>query len=526
MKSSEQVSNQPNPLENHPEQERLHVFHVYNTLSGQKERFKPLEPGKVRMYVCGPTVYDDAHLGHARCYITWDVLYRFLLFLGYDVRYARNITDVDDKILKRAAENNEPFGELAERYTQKFHEDMVALNTLSPTDEPKATEAIGEMIRGIEALLKKKMAYKTSNGSVYFRAAKKKDYGKLWKQPLEDLKSEARVEMEAGKESPLDFALWKATAPNDENSWDAPWGHGRPGWHLECSAMNHQLFGAQIDIHAGGADLIFPHHENEIAQSEAWTDHTPFSSYWMHNGFVNVSGEKMSKSLGNFSTIRTVLAHYDANTLRYFLLINHYRMPVDFNDEALQGAKNRMVKIHRAFKEACTVLGLHPDVLKEYPVLDVSQADENPYLKSFLEQMADDLKTPQALAVMDESIGALNKAIANTPDDLATIRRVFSQVYSIFTHLGFNSALCLASESSLSEEVMTSLNSAYTELVGVSSESSEPQVMLEKLIELRKEAKASKNWAQADSIRDRLGAIGIVLQDKKGGATVWEFSGN
>ncbi len=500
------------------------VFQIHNTLSGQKEDFQPIEEGKVRLYVCGPTVYDDAHLGHARCYITWDILYRFLQYLGYDVRYARNITDVDDKILNRAKELNEPFKDLAIRFTQGFHDDMEALNTLPPTDEPRATDHIDEMILGIEKLIEKGSAYQTEDGSVYYRTASKTDYGKLWKQPLDDLKQEARVESEAGKESPLDFALWKSTPDDDTDSWKTPWGQGRPGWHIECSAMNHKLFGAQIDIHTGGADLIFPHHENEIAQSEAWTDKTPFVKYWMHNGFVNVSGEKMSKSLGNFSTIKRVLERYDANTLRYFLLVNHYRMPVDMSDDALAGAKNRMIKIHRSFKTACQTLGIHPEVLKEYPILTKDQAPENPYLADFEKQMSDDMGTPKALAVMDEAIGALNQAIAKDADALPVIRGLFAQALSIFSHFGFNSALIFASnDENLPEETVDALRSIYKELTGQWLEADkDPAIILKEIFTLRKRAKEIKNWEQADAIRKHMSDLGIKLIDNKDGTTQWE----
>ena len=308
------------------------TLRLYNTLPGQTEIFEPLEAEKVRLYVCGPTVYDDAHLGHASCYITWDVLYRFLKFLGYDVTYARNVTDVDDKILKRAAELNVSPHEVARKNYESFTADMAALNCLPPDQEPFATGHIPQMITAIQALIDKNAAYVTPEGTVYFRVSAKDNYGALSKKPLDDLKSGARVEVDPHKESPLDFALWKHVSEEEQakpdHAYESPWGKGRPGWHIECSAMNHAIFGKQIDIHAGGADLVFPHHENEIAQSECWLDlsgKTPndrFAKYWMHNGFVNVSGEKMSKSLGNFSTVKKVLERYDANTIRYFLLTN------------------------------------------------------------------------------------------------------------------------------------------------------------------------------------------------------------
>lgn len=507
----------------------------FNSLSGQKEPLQTLEPGKVRLYVCGPTVYDDAHLGHARCYITWDVLVRALRFLGYDVRYARNITDVDDKILARARASGEPFSDLAQRYTQRFHEDMAALNVAPPTEEPRATAFIAEMVAGIHALMAAGCAYRAPDGTVYFRTAAKADYGKLCKQPLDDLRQGARVEVTPDKESPLDFALWKPVDTDDPVGWDTPWGRGRPGWHLECSAMNHALFGAQLDIHAGGADLLFPHHENEIAQSEAWTGHAPFARLWLHNGFVNVSGEKMSKSLGNFATVRTLLTQYDANTIRYFLLTNHYRMPVDFTDDALAGARNRMTKIHRALKLACHTLGLCPETLAEQPIAGPAQGDHAPLLKALQAALCDDLNTPQALAVLDEAITALNRC--NQPDtaqpeglhyDLPAIRAQFLEALAIFTHLGFDASLALASErtaeATFTPAVAQALRTIVHELSGDwLAPDATPAQALARILDYRQRARATKNWAQADAIRHHLEALGIRLMDRKDGTMGWEW---
>ena len=314
---------------------------LYNSLSRQVELFEPLETNKVKLYVCGPTVYDDPHLGHARCYLTWDVLYRLLLFLGYDVHYVRNLTDVDDKILNRALERGVSAEVVTNENIKSFHDGMSGLNLLSPTTEPRATSYVSDMVTFIETLIQKGFAYATPDGDVYYDSSKKDDYGKLCQQPLDDLQAGARVQVDEHKRSPLDFVLWKHAKPDEVLKWPSPWGdqnkEGRPGWHIECSTMIHEVLGAQIDIHAGGCDLIFPHHENEIAQSEAFTGLSPFVKYWMHNGFVNVSGEKMSKSLGNFTTLPSILTQYEADTIRYFVLTNHYRMPVDFNDEALKG---------------------------------------------------------------------------------------------------------------------------------------------------------------------------------------------
>ncbi len=503
------------------------VLQLFNTLSGTQEPFTPLEPGKVRMYVCGPTVYDDAHLGHARCYITWDVLYRFLKFLGYDVTYVRNVTDVDDKILKRAEELGVTPQVLSERYYQSFKDDMQALNVLSPEVEPKATEYIEEMQTGISALIENGTAYATADGSVYFRTAAKPDYGKLSKKPLEDLKAGARVEVDPSKESPLDFALWKAVASDDDSlSWPAPWGgsgKGRPGWHMECSAMNHKVLGAQIDIHAGGADLIFPHHENEIAQSECWTGRQPFAKYWLHNGFVNVSGEKMSKSLGNFSTIKKVLERYDANTIRYFLLTNHYRMPVDFNDDALQGPKNWMEKTTRTLREVAHELNLTahqlPDVLirqfKQVQSLDASKQGD---LMAFCHWMMEDLNTAQALA-------ELNKVLAHLRQHMTTAdaKDLFQMVASMMNVLGFDLNRILGESIQLPTEEIRII---YKEMTGKWLESEKaPEALLAEIITMRKQAKSTQNWTQADAIRRHLTDIGLAILDNKDGTTTVEKDG-
>jgi len=477
----------------------------------------------VKLYVCGPTVYDDAHLGHARCYLVWDVLYRFLQYAGYTVRYARNVTDIDDKIIIRAQSDGISTQQLTDHYLSRFLEDMAALNILSPTDSPKATESIETMRQGIQALLDNGSAYTTADGSVYFATACKADYGKLGKKPLADLKAGARVETDPNKQSPLDFALWKHAEP-DDIGWPAPWGFGRPGWHMECSAMNYALFGDQIDIHAGGADLVFPHHENEIAQSEAWTGKTPFARYWLHNGFVNVSGEKMSKSLGNFATIRTMLARYDANTIRYFLLTHHYRMPVDFNDDALASAENRVQKIHRTIQQTCQALGIQPAVLVAYDWLTVSET--SPVIARFTSVMADDLNTPQALAILDESLTTLNRAIHHNGDNdahLDELRAAFLETGTLMHYLGFNLTLCLDTVT-LPDPVIAAIG-ALVSTYHPSAEALANQpvdAQLQALLMVRTDAKQSKNWPLADGIRQGLSALGIQLMDDAQG-TRWEW---
>ena len=362
---------------------------LHNSFTNQIEDFKPVEENKVKMYVCGPTVYDFAHLGHARCYITWDVLYRYLKFKGYDVTYCRNVTDVDDKILKKAEKENKTPEEVSQYWYKQFENSMKALNTLKPDIEPFATKTLGEMIGMVKDLINKGYAYEI-DGDVYFRVKKFPEYGSLSKQPIDQLESGARIEVGDKKEDPLDFALWKK---DEKFGYKSPWGVGRPGWHIECSAMSRKYLGKTIDIHAGGADLIFPHHENEIAQSEC-ANGCKFVNYWLHNGFVTINKEKMSKSLGNFLTIDDLLKKYDANTIRFFILTNHYRMPVEFSDESLASASagvKRMLNAKRA------------NIDENF---DITKTDA---YKEFVEAMDDDLNTSKALAVLFDLANRANK---------------------------------------------------------------------------------------------------------------------
>ena len=506
---------------------------LFNSLTGRQEPFEPVDGtaggNKVRMYVCGPTVYDEPHLGHARCYITWDVLYRLLKYLGYEVTYARNVTDVDDKIIARAEKEGVAPATITNQYYEHFIQAMRALNVLDPDSEPRATDYIQQMLEGIQVLIEKGSAYATSDGSVYFRVHTKADYGKLSRKPLEDLKAGARVEVDSGKEDPMDFALWKGVSVENSSDikWASPWGWGRPGWHMECSAMNMAMFGPQIDIHAGGADLLFPHHENEIAQSEAWTGVTPFARFWLHNGFVNVSGEKMSKSLGNFATIGQVLARYDANTIRYFLLTHHYRMPVDFHDQALEGAQNRVIKLHRALKSAVQKLDLEEHSLFSSLVWpyarkygdDAWQVD----FTAFNTAMMDDLNTPQALACMNRVIDGLNNTeFKGYPSPEEGLKRTLAVALALFHILGFSTApLFQAEEALLPTDSLLNLYHAFHS--EKAPESSSAGDLLTSLIELRQLAKTTKNWSLADAIRDRLSAeAGIQLMDRKDGTTTWE----
>ena len=453
---------------------------LHNSYTNQVEEFKPIEENKVKMYVCGPTVYDNAHLGHARCYITWDVLYRYLKFKGYDVTYCRNVTDVDDKILKKAEKEGKTPEEVSQYWYKKFSDSMKALNNLKPDIEPFATKTLGEMIAINKDLINKGFAYE-SNGDVYFRVKKFPKYGYLSKQPIDQLESGARIEVGEQKEDPLDFALWKK---DEKFGYKSPWGVGRPGWHIECSAMSRKHLGKTIDIHAGGADLIFPHHENEIAQSEC-ANGCKFVNYWLHNGFVTINKEKMSKSLGNFLTIDDLLKNYDANTIRFFILTNHYRMPVEFSDEALQAAANGVKRMLNA---------------KRTPIdetLDLTQFDE---YKEFVNAMDDDLNTSKALAVLFDLTNKANKDVPYA----------FTLLHKLAETLGFTFAKATLSEDELKAK-----------LEEISKELGENYDSMEAVIETRKQARADKNWDLADKIRVALDKVGIVLKDSKEGTT-WE----
>ncbi len=432
----------------------INMLKFFNSLCNTLETFVPLEAGKVKMYVCGPTVYDYAHLGHARCYITWDVLCRYLKFSGYDVTYCRNVTDVDDKILKKAAERGVDPSEVTEEFYTSFENSMNNLNCLKPDIEPRATKTIGEMIKITQTLLDKGFAY-VSDGDVYFEVKKYDKYGALSRQPIEDLMAGARVEADEKKRSPLDFALWKK---DEKFGYNSPWGTGRPGWHIECSAMARKFLGPQIDIHAGGADLIFPHHENEIAQSNC-ANGCDFVKYWLHNGFVTINKEKMSTSLGNFLTVDELLKTYDSNTIRFFILTNHYRMPVEFSEEALNSAK---AGVKRLISAGVKGEGIIEDAVTAFRVA-----------------MDEDMNTSKALAVLFSLISG-DSTEANT-------------LYTLGSVLGFDFT---KKEVTLSNEDLA-------------------------LIEERNLARAEKNWAKSDEIRNLFLARGIILKDSKDGTT-WE----
>jgi cysteinyl-tRNA synthetase len=462
------------------------MLKLYNTYSQLTEEFTPIEENKVRMYVCGPTVYDNAHLGHARCYITWDVLYRYLKFKGFDVTYCRNVTDVDDKILKKAASAGVTPDEIAKKYYDAFTESMTALNNLKPDIEPFATKTLGEMIALNRQLIEKGHAYAV-DGDVYFRVKSFDKYGALSKQPLDQLEAGARVEESDIKENPMDFALWKK---DEKFGYKSPWGVGRPGWHIECSAMSRKYLGKSIDIHAGGADLIFPHHENEIAQSECAND-CQFVKYWLHNGFVTINKEKMSKSLGNFLTIDDLLKTYDANTIRFFILTNHYRMPVEFSPEALSSAAAGVKRLYNAVNEA-------RKSVKVDDALDISSFEE---YKQFEEAMDEDLNTSKALAVLFDLATKLNKE--QTSQNLTLL-------FKLSSALGFNFEKVELSEAEIKEKV-----DFIAEKLGMEFKN------MDAILALRKSAREDKNWDLADKIRLAFDEAGIVLKDSKEG-TSWE----
>jgi len=461
---------------------------IFNTLSGEKDEFVPLTPGRVRMYVCGVTVYDSAHLGHCRFLITFDVIYRYLRFLGFDVTYVRNFTDVDDKIIKRANEEQLSWETITQRYIGEFHQDGAALGLFAPSVEPLATQHIAEFIDIIEQLEAKELAYRI-DGDVYYSVAGFPSYGKLSRKNIDELEAGARVEVDERKRSPLDFALWKSSKPG-EPTWDSPWGRGRPGWHIECSAMSTKYLGQPFDIHGGGRDLIFPHHENEIAQSEGALGR-PLARFWLHNGFLNINQEKMSKSLGNFFTIREILEEFDAAALRHYFLASHYRSPMDFSKEGLSEAARATDRIYETMER----LG-HSATAREHVVPDSA------LLESFRQEMDDDFNTPRALALIFDEVRALNRLL----DEKKT-----QGIENRGTALR---AMC---------DILGLLRDGYSERKKQRflKKGNLTAVRIEESIGRRDRARLEKNWQEADRIRDELGREGIVLEDTAKG-TLWK----
>ena len=460
---------------------------IFNSMTRRKEEFVPIEPGKLKMYACGPTVYNLIHVGNARPIILFDVFRRYMEYRGYEVTFVQNFTDVDDKIIKRANEEGLTSQQVAEKYIEEYFTDAKGLGVRPATIHPKATETMDEIIDLVQTLVEKGYAYPVPSGDVYYRTLKFKGYGKLSHQPIEDLLSGARIDVNDEKENPLDFALWKAAKPG-EPYWESPWGKGRPGWHIECSAMNRKYLGKTIDIHCGGEDLQFPHHENEIAQSEAAND-APFAHYWMHNGFLNIDNKKMSKSLGNFFTVRDAAAAYGYEPIRFFMLSAHYRTPLNYSAESLQQAQAALDRLYTA-KENLAFLAQNgadgEPTEAEQAVLN--QADD--FRQRFDAAMDDDFNTADAVSVLFEVVRAANKAVG--PDQKPT---------------------------KAGAEALLKLVLEFTDVLGLLYGKAEESLddKVEALIAQRQEARKNKNWAEADRIRDELKAQGIVLTDVPGG---------
>jgi len=473
------------------------VIKVFNTLTRKKEELVPLRPGEIRMYVCGVTVYDLSHIGHGRSALAFDVIRRYLRYRGYEVRFIRNFTDVDDKIIKRAHEEGVPPGELAERYIEEYRKDMAALGILPADVEPKATDHIPQMIKLIERLVAKGVAYPL-DGDVYFEVKRFPRYGRLSGKNLDELQAGARVEVDERKRDPLDFALWKASKEG-EPAWPSPWGPGRPGWHIECSAMSMQYLGESFDIHAGGEDLVFPHHENEIAQSEAATGR-PFVRYWIHNGFVNLGAEKMSKSLGNVLTLKELLRHHEPEALRLYLLGTHYRNPLDFSNERVAEAARGLERFRNLFEEADRLAAKGtPAPGRDQGLLEeVAEAR-----RRFEEVMDDDFNTAQAVAVLFDLAHRLQSFKSKV-----TQREAAAGAFL----LGVGELMSLGRVLGLFEEPSRPSQAVDPELRG----------KIEALVNARAEARQRRDWAGADRLRDELARLGVTVEDGPEGTT-WKW---
>jgi cysteinyl-tRNA synthetase len=460
---------------------------IYNSISRQKEPFNPLKAKQVGLYVCGVTVYDHCHIGHARTFVVFDMVVRTLRYLGYLVHYVRNITDIDDKIIQRAAEQREPCDVLTQRMVEMMHQDFAALNIQPPDQEPRATQHIPQMLQLIQQLLDRDHAYIAANGDVLFSVVRYPAYGRLSQQPLEQRQVGARVDHGSDKQNPFDFVLWKQAKPG-EPAWDSPWGAGRPGWHIECSAMNSHYLGSHFDIHGGGADLLFPHHENEMAQS-CCAEETPYVNYWMHSGMVMVDQEKMAKSLGNFLTIREVLAQYDAETVRYFLLSAHYRSPLSYSPAPLQQARAALERLYTALLE-----------LKQLPLPTKSNSVDPAWETPFQKAMSDDFNVPQTYAVLFSLAHEIHRTKRHDPRQAQ--------------HLA-NTLRCLGGVLGLLQQ------DPATFLQGSPTMTTEVVKQIEQLIAQRQQARQQGDWSTADRAREQLTALGIILQDSPQGTT-WQ----
>ena len=464
------------------------MLSIYNTLTRRKEEFRPIEPGKVGIYVCGITTYDYCHLGHARCLVAFDVIVRYLRHRGFAVSYVRNITDIDDKILARAAANGELFSDLTERFITAMHEDERALGILPPDREPRATAHMEEIITMIETLVHRDYAYRTDTGDVYFSVLRFPEYGRLANKNLDQLLSGARVEPGELKRDPRDFALWKAS-PDEGVGWDSPWGYGRPGWHIECSAMSCETLGAHFDIHGGGSDLVFPHHENEIAQSVAATDR-PFVNYWMHNGPLRIDDEKMSKSLGNFFTVRDILARHDAEAVRQFLIASHYRSPLNFSEAALAQSASALNRLYTA--------------LRGLDAANARMLVNSRFERAFNAAMDDDFNTPVAFRTLFDLAREINRRRADDESTAAELARLLIRLGGVLGILQADPEVWLKGLG----------------LKGIGRKGADTQQVdaarVESLIAARDQARAEKNWPEADRIRAELSAMNIVVEDRPG----------
>ncbi len=447
----------------------------YNSLTNQKEDFKPINPGEVGMYVCGMTVYDNCHLGHARAMMAFDILFRYLQYQGFEVNFTRNITDIDDKIIERAINNQESIDDLTDRTIQSMHEDFLKLGLALPTNEPRATDHIEGMIKMIKELIDKDHAYQSDNGDVFFAVRTFKDYGKLSNKNIDDLNPGARIEEDDSKRDPLDFVLWKSSKPN-EPSWNSPWGSGRPGWHIECSVMSLENLGKHFDIHGGGPDLLFPHHENEIAQSECASG-CKFANYWIHSGLLKINGEKMSKSLGNFAMLKDLFNSYHPEVIRYYLISSHYRSSLNFDNESLDQARASLSRIYQALSKAS----------------EKSNYLHNESVEEFNNAMNDDLNTPEALSVLFKLVKLINGT--SNKKDQAKYKHTINELSSTLGLLNENPETFFQYGTNLSDDEIN------------------------EKIKTRNKARKSKDFQLADKIRDDLAAQGILLDDSSDGTT-------
>ena len=461
---------------------------VYNTLTNRKEEFVPIEPGKVKMYVCGPTVYNFFHIGNARPFVVFDTLRRYFKFRGYEVKFVQNFTDVDDKIINKAKEEGITAPEVSEKYIKEYFDDAEALGVMKADVHPKVSEHIPEIIDFVQTLIDKGYAYE-ADGDVYYSTRHFHDYGKLSGQNIDDLESGARIAIGEVKKDPLDFALWKARKEESEIAWESPWGMGRPGWHIECSTMAKKHLGTTIDIHGGGQDLTFPHHENEIAQSEACND-AEFAHYWMHNGYINVDGKKMSKSLGNFFTVRDIREHYSGDVIRFFLLSGHYRSPINFSDSLMEQSKQGYERIATAIETLEFLMANGTDEAIENEADKLAALDK--HKEKFIEVMDDDLNTADGIAAIFELVSDINLEVKD------------------------------GTSKSYAEAALAKIKE-LTDVLGIFTQDDEEAGLgddIQALIDERQAARAEKNWAKADEIRDKLAAMGITLKDTPQGVQI------